>query len=572
MSNIDKLFAYHDEWVRQMAPKPCPGAVKLAILAGIGINEETAEAPACKKEEWLLQLSFHTGAHWDALVEYIELYKMGQAKGQKKATKHRIEKTQAEAQKMVEGGMSPTKAAKQRRPAKKQKRMNFSSGSNVKSVAAAPPKFEDLKDINVWKMFQGMHDTADQDVSLELPAETSLANFKLHLFSDMAKGYKSLDEAATKATQFKALTEAKDDFIRETECSCWDQARRRFPYYTTDEQFDSVVQDYMSTGTKTIQSTKSRKKISQSMDRHIKAALGYEKDRNNAPTEDGFVFKTLSRGQQLDEDDRASGMKPEMKYLIVQACVTTMLTHGLVPKLDYRLAFMDLWYEMVDGEGMSLEDFKKALMELVGLTTSPIFTLIVFCGHAQCWEFMKAASSIFDFVEKIYWFKPNAHITGLNRHANNIEEGFVCYLNVQEGSEKTRPSRVFFKWFQDPEESKPANSNVYEFNKVTKPFKYDGDNLNEVLNDCQKPLALCENLVASLCIHGTWALDLCAGSGSFAVAALRASLNVVAVDKSKRQCMGMESRFINCLTEDANAECAIPDDVLEEEEEEEAAA
>ena len=145
------------------------------------------------------------------------------------------------------------------------------------------------------------------------------------------------------------------------------------------------------------------------------------------------------------------------------------------------------------------------------------------------------------------------------------------------GHEGKRPPNTFFRWLDedgmgandDDGDGLPRNSNVYEFNKVTKFKKHAGTEENQVLNRHQKSLALCENLVYTYAPTGEWALELCAGSGSFTCAALRASMNVVAVDNDKRQVTGLKERIISCLQENPNDECAIAEEEAGEKEERE---
>ena len=125
------------------------------------------------------------------------------------------------------------------------------------------------------------------------------------------------------------------------------------------------------------------------------------------------------------------------------------------------------------------------------------------------------------------------------------------YKNTMPGAEATRPPDLFFKWLEESDSVRVMNSNVYEFDTVFKFQKYG----KEVLNDCQKPLYLAERLVYTYGGNsGTWVLDLCAGSGTFTVAALRRSMHCCAVDISERMCQGIKQRILECLTEDGEAE------------------
>jgi len=90
------------------------------------------------------------------------------------------------------------------------------------------------------------------------------------------------------------------------------------------------------------------------------------------------------------------------------------------------------------------------------------------------------------------------------------------------------------------------NSNVLEFYKVSKLRKgFDG----QPVNTYQKPLALCQFIVDRYCVGGDWILELCAGSASFAVAALRASKNAITLDSNARQVREARTRLTNAFTE-----------------------
>ena len=61
--------------------------------------------------------------------------------------------------------------------------------------------------------------------------------------------------------------------------------------------------------------------------------------------------------------------------------------------------------------------------------------MFCFCGEEERDSKMKVASKFFDSVEYIYWYKPNAQCTGLNRHVKSIETAFLAYKCTTAGNE-----------------------------------------------------------------------------------------------------------------------------------------
>ena len=103
------------------------------------------------------------------------------------------------------------------------------------------------------------------------------------------------------------------------------------------------------------------------------------------------------------------------------------------------------------------------------------------------------------------------------------------------------------------------NSNVYEYNKVTRPFRYLGEQGNDVLNPCQKPLSLVQWLIEIYGKDAACILDLCSGSGSFAMGALRLGKDAIAIDIDQHQVNGMLQRVTKTLDENEDKECAYID-------------
>ena len=300
----------------------------------------------------------------------------------------------------------------------------------------------------------------------------------------------------------------------------------------------------------------------------------------------------LSADYPLSAEELAAGRKPVVLFQYLHGDALALIEGKQLKKRAYRLVFMDLPYDQ-----WSSDQFDKCLTDVGLLNDSEYQTLVCFCGEDERTALMKVAAKHYDSLETAYWYKPNHLISGLNRHAKQIEVMFIAYKCTAEGVDGKRPATMFFKW--DLEEKQPAkekddeaeddededdddedepvqdegrgcpNSNVFEFNKVTKLIT--GNNRNPV-NVCQKPLALCQQLVYRFCIQGDWCLELCAGSASFSAACLRMSKNVVALDIDMRQQFEGMARLNACLHENVDLECGVKptsDNEAEDEEEEE---
>ena len=109
---------------------------------------------------------------------------------------------------------------------------------------------------------------------------------------------------------------------------------------------------------------------------------------------------------------------------------------------------------------------------------------------------------------------------------------------------------AFYHWGEATAEEPCRNGNVWTYDKVNTLFKFR----EETVCEYQKPLHLMNYLLYTYGYKGDWALDLCAGSGSFAAACLRYSYNVIAVEKDEERCAGIEARLATCLTENEDNE------------------
>lgn len=85
---------------------------------------------------------------------------------------------------------------------------------------------------------------------------------------------------------------------------------------------------------------------------------------------------------------------------------------------------------------------------------------------------------------------------------------------------------------------KDGTSDNYLITEVDLLFHHEG----VIVDEGQKPLGLYQELVLALTIPGQWVLDVCSGTGTGMIAALREGRNVLAVDKEKQMMALMEMR------------------------------
>jgi hypothetical protein len=274
-------------------------------------------------------------------------------------------------------------------------------------------------------------------------------------------------------------------------------------------------------------------------------------------------MKTLERRTQLTKEDKAKGKKGKMFYQVVEASVLEPVFGGHVPKLPYRLITADVPYTTRTETGFTKKELSTMIENVLQVSTSEYMTFIVFAGSDQILEVKEAMVNLLDGCEKVYWFKPNARTSGVNRHVNQIEEAMVGYKCTAAGVEGMRPAECFFKWLPEKECDWVMNTNVYEYDRIVhnRHFMFaGGKDTSEKLNEYQKPLHLAKRLLCTYGVHGEWLLDLCSGSGTFAVAALQQSWNVISVDNSPRMCLGIQQRLLGALEENPDKEITTPEE------------
>ena len=533
----------------------------MEAIGFIGVDVTDKEA---RTLDWIWQLSMQETKTWAVLMVFIQNWVHGKALGQKKAIAKVIEKQAVGNKKMVEQRtLSPVSKSKSGRPVKKkQKRMATSALENEKSVQTSKPVLLDIPGKKEWDNFAGMNQWDSEE-----GGDMSSAQYKYKLFKQMANNEISIQDASQKAKLFKAMQEAKNDFMVGVEVDTWTEARQKYPSLTCDKSMEVAARDYMISGNKKVQNRDKGKKITLQMENLIKRAKRSEEEAASAQTGEDSECTVVSRTVPLTEEQLAQGFKTKMLFKCFQGDATDLVNEGFVKKRPYRLVYMDIPYE-----DWSLDKFEACLDGIAILNSSEYQTLIVTCGESEREKLMDVAKKHYNSTEHVYWYKPNAMVTGLNRHAKQIEVGFIAYKCTAEGSVGMRPHTMFFDWDAGEQaadlddEGNPIegtdrasdqsckNSNVFEFNKVTKLMI--GSN-GKVINVWQKPLALCEYWIARYCIGGDWVLELCAGSASFSAAAIRLNKNAITADIDARQAREAEARLERCLYEDLDNEVGL---------------
>ena len=459
------------------SPKPAPFNVKANALEAIGFIGCEPDDKESRTLEWIWQLSMQEPQTWKYLAEFMDLWTAGKHLSQKASLGKQLAKERAgNAVVVTQGALSPKSKATGRQPKKKQKRMPSSAMENAASVQQSTPKIVDIPGKKEWDPFTGMN-SWDCDEG----GDGSTAEYKRELFKALAENTMTLADAGQKAKIFKGQCEAKNDFINGLDdISTWAEAKSKYPHLTTDSAMEAAARDYMVPSNKKVASTKKKgKKITLQMANMISRAKAMKDAVETAQSGTDAQCLRLERQIPLTEEQKAAGMKTHMIYECLQGDATKMIEENKVQKRPYRFAFIDVPYEE-----WSDDMFDSCMRDLVILMDCEYTTVLCMCGEGERDRFAKIADTYFDSLEFVYWYKPNAMVSGLNRHAKQIEVGFIAYKCTAEGSEGKRPATIFFDWnatercgtyddkgeliegsTQDSDQL-AMNSNVFEFRKV----------------------------------------------------------------------------------------------------------
>eukprot|EP00854_Cymbomonas_tetramitiformis_P013136 gene13136-15508_t len=136
---------------------------------------------------------------------------------------------------------------------------------------------------------------------------------------------------------------------------------------------------------------------------------------------------------------RPKSLKPA--YMILQDNLTKMET---IPKLNYVGVIVDCVYEM-DHEDvtnkLSEADLIKFIDAFAALTTSPGWSIIIFCGFAQQSNFLKILESKCNGgAQRIWWHKKNAQVSINKNIGYNVLEAAVIAFHMADvdGVQSTR--------------------------------------------------------------------------------------------------------------------------------------
>ena len=459
-SRWEKTSNLHDTWVSHGSPEDPGWELYDIALQNMGVYETGWKDPQASKHLQMWSVARCPPECWEKLKQINEMIQSQSVKGVRVAAASRVQKRKVAQEAYVDtaGGTahkSPTgKGGKKKKKVPKMPNAAYGGeGENEKSAQASKVDIPDVPWLLITEFLlmsenNGVADLIDPEGN-SYPATLSPYHYKCHLFDCIIKREQSIEEAAANAKSWKALAQVTQDFVGQAKCVDWAECRRRFPAYTSDEKLDMIKHQYMSKGQKNTHSSILRRNVSPLLLSTVAGALEHERrlQLSEATAEDSrFTFLELKRDGQLSQAEINKGVKSSMKYLVVEADVTKMLEEDKVPKLPYRLVFIDVPYETPKNHGMSPEEYKKVCIMCDALSSNECLSVVCFPGAQNCTAFMEIAKPYFPHQEKLYWFKSGVHCSGLNRHVNQIEECFISMrCQIQGYAERqTFPPKSFF--------------------------------------------------------------------------------------------------------------------------------
>ncbi|KAK3252378.1 hypothetical protein CYMTET_38336 [Cymbomonas tetramitiformis] len=170
-----------------------------------------------------------------------------------------------------------------------------------------------------------------------------------------------------------------------------------------------------------------------------------------------------------------------------------------VPKMHYVGTILDVIYDFdteVSEHALSEPDLIKFIDAFAALTTSPDWTILIFCGFAQQTGFLKILESKCNGgAQRIWWRKENQDVGANKAIRYNVLEAAVIGFQMadQESGEKStrKPWMCDFN-FSTKEAEASSRANLLEgYSVVKQPFRDDG----KVVCAHQKPQHLLMDLI-----------------------------------------------------------------------------
>ncbi|KAK3234146.1 hypothetical protein CYMTET_55575 [Cymbomonas tetramitiformis] len=272
-------------------------------------------------------------------------------------------------------------------------------------------------------------------------------------------------------------------------------------------------------------------------------------DGKEAECEKEFEWKTVQTGYMIYKDE------------------LTKLEN--VPKMNYVGTILDVIYDFdteLSEHALSEPDLIKFIDAFAALTTSPDWTILIFCGFAQQTGFLKILESKCNGgAQRIWWRKENQDVGANQKIRYNVLEAAVIGFQMadQESGEKStrKPWMCDFD-FSSKDAEAGSRANVLEgYSVVKQPYRDDG----KVVCAHQKPQHLLIELINCHMMgpapfarlnndsSPNWILDAGCGVATATMAALRCGLNAVAFD-SDQDMVNAASQRIGNINDEPNGD------------------
>jgi hypothetical protein len=217
-----------------------------------------------------------------------------------------------------------------------------------------------------------------------------------------------------------------------------------------------------------------------------------------------------------------------------------------IPRLNFTGCIFDSMY-LLDKEkcpdALRKGEVQKFLEDFNAKTSSPAWSILIFCGFAQWNCFFEAVDSFCSGrAERAMWHKQGCNINPNRAVRFNDVEVAVLGFHMKDKAagmdvaDVRRPAWTCDFDFTDERVNRA--SLIRGFPVVQQMFKRDG----KTVNPHQKPQALLTEMINVHMLGDdptntddnghpfNWILDACCGVGSTSMAALRAGMNVIAFD------------------------------------------
>ncbi|KAK3263655.1 hypothetical protein CYMTET_27542 [Cymbomonas tetramitiformis] len=276
-----------------------------------------------------------------------------------------------------------------------------------------------------------------------------------------------------------------------------------------------------------------------------------------------YVPNAVKDGKEAQHEKEYEIKTVQTGYMIYKDELTKLES---VPKLHYVGTILDVIYDFdteVSEHALSEPDLIKFIDAFAALTTSPDWTILIFCGFAQQTGFLKILESKCNGgAQRIWWRKENQDV-GANKaiRYNVLEAAAIGFqmADVESGVKSTRKPWMCDFDFSTKEAEASSRANLLEgYSVVKQPFK---DNGRVVCAHQKKPQHLLMDLINCHMMRPApfarlhndsspnWILDAGCGVATATMAALRCGLNAVAFDSDQDMVLAASQRLGNITDE-----------------------